>query len=151
MRDIIDQNTGVPFRDIPVCAPVTPSFVLKTSRLYISLSEREGGILFEAFSQDTEESVGRSSLHVNQRAFGKIGELTYEIRPAFRGQYYATEMLRSILAYAYGELGLVSLYGLSPKRNMASQYILQRIGFAPNAEIEGFIRYVAWNPRFQTA
>ena len=128
-----------------------PTLILKTNRLNIVLSTNcEAMMKFEARVRDTGDAIGHTSLQVTDRSFGRVGELSYELFPAFRGQCYATEILRGILAYSYADLGLVSLYGLAPEKNLAAQYVLQRTGFALNEELDGFIRYVAWNPRFQT-
>ncbi|MBL4588902.1 MAG: GNAT family N-acetyltransferase [Alphaproteobacteria bacterium] len=146
MRDAIEiePNTG---------------FILKTSRLNIVLStlqvedqgeDRNEIMKFEARTNDMGEYVGHAMLEISKECFGKVGELTYELEPNFRGQCFATEMLRSVIAYTYAERELVSLYGLAPNKNLAAQYVLQRIGFALNEELDGFIRYVAWNPIFQT-
>jgi len=125
--------------------------ILKTNRLNIEITNKDDTLItFQAMDRDNGTYIGHASLMVTTRCFGQIGELSYELDERYRGQCYATEILRGAIAYIYAELGLVSLYGIAPEKNLAAQYVLQRIGFALNEELDGFIRYQAWNPKFET-
>lgn len=131
-----------------------PEYKLKTARLEIDIEEKENGIVaVKAFRQDyNDECVGVAEIALQSKPYGKAGDISYEIFPEKRGRGYATEMLRGIIAFAYAELGLVNLYGVAEKNNLAAQYVLQRTGFVFNDQIgEGDLLYEAWNPRFQTA
>ncbi len=126
--------------------------ILKTNRLNITVIHGlDGMITFKAYIREDDEYAGYVSLVARERCFGRAGEISYELEDKFRGQCYATEMLRSVIAYSYAELDLVNLYGVAPEKNIAAQYVLQRVGFAVNEELENSIRFEAWNPVFQTA
>lgn len=138
MRDIIEKANNA---------------ILKTNRLNVFITKTAGQtVSFEARMRETGDYIGHASLAIEKKSFGKVGALTYELAPNFQGQCLSTELLRAAMAYIYAELGLVSLYGVAPKKNVAAQYVLQRIGFALQEELDdGTIRYEAWNPSFKTA
>lgn len=126
--------------------------ILKTNRLNIIVMHGLNNLItFKAYLRKDDEYAGYVSLFVKDKSFGRIGEVSYELEDQLRGQCYATEMLRSVIAYSYADLDLVNLYGVAPERNIAAQYVLKRVGFAVNEKFEGSIRYEAWNPIFQTA
>ncbi len=130
-----------------------PECRLKTARLDIDIEEKNDGLIeVKAYRQDYDECVGVAEISLQTKTYGKAGDISYEIFANKRGRGYATEMLRAIIAYAYAELGLVNLYGVAEKNNLAAQYVLQRTGFVFNDQIsDGTLLYEAWNPRFQTA
>lgn len=137
MRDVIEtKNSGI----------------LKTNRLNVLMTQNvDNTLIFEARLRDTGDFIGHASLGIETKCFGRVGQLTYELSPNFQGQCFATELLRTAIAYIYAELGLVSLYGIAPAKNLAAQYVLQRIGFALQEELDdGTIRFEAWNPSFKT-
>ncbi len=67
-------------------------------------------------------------------------EVKYLLKPACWGQGLATEAARQSLGYAFGEVGLAQVIGLTHPDNLASQRVLEKIGltFRNQATYFGF-------------
>lgn len=126
--------------------------ILKTLRLRIEIqNESEDKIQFFAYLKDTGEYAAKAELELDTRFYGKTGRVSYDVALTRAGNGFATELLRAVIAYAYSDLGLVSLSGVAAENNLADQYILQRTGFVFNDKLEDDqLLFEAWNPRFQT-
>ncbi|MCB9848896.1 MAG: GNAT family N-acetyltransferase [Phycisphaeraceae bacterium] len=72
-------------------------------------------------------------------------ELGYIIRLSERGQGYATEACRGVLAYGFGELGLHKITAAWFTDNPASGRILEKLGFHEEGRLrEHFFRGGRW-------
>ena len=152
MRDFINADMGQAMMDSGATTRFLEDVVIESARLKIScvkVTDKEYS--FKATTKEDGRYVGEVELQVTRKHFGKVGELSYEVLPAYRGQRFATEILRAIVQYCYKDLDMVNLYGKAPTQNIAAQYVLQRVGFALNEIEEEFVRFMAWNPSFQTA
>jgi RimJ/RimL family protein N-acetyltransferase len=130
-----------------------PDSPLLSSRLSVEVIQVDSTTYrFQASEKAGGVFVGAADLVVSQKAYGRAGSISYEIRADKRGNGYATELLRTIIASAYADLGLVNIYGIAEETNLAAQYVLQRTGFVFNDKVgKDTLRFEAWNPRFQTA
>ena len=61
---------------------------------------------------------------------GGVGEVGYVMRPAYRGLGLMTAALRSVVAFGFGQLGLVAVVAHTAPSNEASIALLRRAGFA---------------------
>jgi [ribosomal protein S5]-alanine N-acetyltransferase len=59
------------------------------------------------------------------------------LAPERWGQGYATEALRSILAYAFNTLAQQQLAAANDLPNVASERMLMRLGFTQHSEVQG--------------
>ena len=71
--------------------------------------------------------VGDIALHLDQA--GHNGEIGYTVHPWARGQGYATEASGAVLEYGFREWNLHRFEASLDPRNVASQRVLERLGF----------------------
>lgn len=57
-------------------------------------------------------------------------EIGYVVLPQFRGRGYATEMVRGLVGWAFGQPGVVRVVGETEWANPASVRVLLQAGFA---------------------
>ena len=80
------------------------------------------------FLRASGEHVGCCGLQPRDAA-GPIYELGYLLRPVHWGQGLAGEAARAVVDYAFGTLGAAGLFAGHHRENLASQRVLQRLGF----------------------
>lgn len=93
-----------------------------------------------AVRRDTGEPVGRFGLftirseaaHETLRGQPEIGWMLAE---PFWGQGYAGEAARAVLAYAFGELGLPTVFSQTSESNAGSTRMMHRLGFTARPEL----------------
>jgi RimJ/RimL family protein N-acetyltransferase len=100
-------------------------------RLQIELaSQREHGMSYwPLFTLSNGEHVGCCGLRPRDLS-QRVAEAGVHIRPAFWRRGYASEALATVIAVAFGELGLSGLFAGHHPENRASQGLLQKLGFA---------------------
>lgn len=76
------------------------------------------------------EVVGHISVKNVDRERGDA-EVGYWVGRPFWGHGYASEALRLVTAFAFGELGLRRVYAHVLASNPASAWVLEKVGFAP--------------------
>jgi [ribosomal protein S5]-alanine N-acetyltransferase len=54
-----------------------------------------------------------------------------QLKRAYWGQGFATELTKRVLQFAIGEAGLTEVYGVFEKDNIVSRRLLDRLGFLP--------------------
>lgn len=59
---------------------------------------------------------------------GKNIEVSYQLLPEWWGSGYATEVLKAIIDYSFGELGLAKLMAETQTENISSCRLLERVG-----------------------
>ena len=60
---------------------------------------------------------------------------------SYKGNGYGTEAERMALQYAFNELGVETVYADSLRRNLRSQHVLEKVGFAETGQDDAFIYY----------
>jgi len=63
-------------------------------------------------------------------------EVGYGTDPKYQGQGYMSEALREIARWALEQPGILAVISETAKSNVASQRVLQQVGFAPYQETE---------------
>jgi [ribosomal protein S5]-alanine N-acetyltransferase len=61
-------------------------------------------------------------------------EIGYSVLPRFQGQGYATEMVRALTDWAFGQPGVRCIVAETAVDNIPSQRLLQRVGFTRGGE-----------------
>ncbi len=101
----------------------------------------------------TRDSDGRRDALVAGAGFlgppaeGRV-EIGYSVVPAARGRGYATEIVRALVAFAFGHPGVDEVVAHTSDENVASTHILLRCGFSrvgPGAA-SGSVKYRARRP-----
>lgn len=67
-------------------------------------------------------------------------ELGFTFASAYQGQGYATEAVRTVVRYAFGQLAMHRVFSRTDARNLRAQRLLDRIGF----RLEGEFRESTW-------
>jgi len=91
------------------------------------LADEDYGL--HVFSKDSERFLGSSGLHPRSSDATRR-EIGYWLRNSATGQGYATEAVRAIAAAGFKSLGLTAIEIRTSARNVASQRVAERAGFA---------------------
>ncbi len=76
-------------------------------------------------------------------------EVGFTLAPEHQGQGYATEALRGLLSYAFGELGVHRVVAITDARNDAAAALLTRVGFRKEAHFHDNVFFKgAWGSEF---
>ena len=75
-----------------------------------------------------------------ESAEARIGDMGYEIDPAYWGQGYATEAATAVLRFGFAQLKLHRIWANVIAENEASQRVLEKIGM----QCEGKLRENQW-------
>jgi ribosomal-protein-alanine N-acetyltransferase len=73
-------------------------------------------------------------------AGAEVGDLGYEIAPAYWGQGYATEAARAMVRFGFEKLRLHRISGQTVAENVASQRVMDKLGMC----CEGRLRETQW-------
>jgi RimJ/RimL family protein N-acetyltransferase len=114
---------------ITLTGALTPEKIREDLDKYINHWETHGFGLWVFYLKDTNEWIGRGGLA--QRSFDNqegIG-IAYALRPKFWKQGLATEMAQALVEIAFESLHLTEVIGLVLPNNLASQRVLQKVGF----------------------
>ncbi len=84
--------------------------------------------------------IGDCGVHVPHNA-PEQAELGMTLAPAFHGQGYATEAIRSLLRLAFDTLGKHRVFGSLDPRNVRSIALMRRIGFRQEAHFVESMRF----------
>jgi ribosomal-protein-alanine N-acetyltransferase len=95
-------------------------------------------VLGETTTEETEIIVGncgfcrirydRSPGTFESETLEYCGEVNYYVAPRYRGQGLATEALRTVLKFGFGELRLTRIQGRCAPENMRSERVLLKAG-----------------------
>ena len=72
--------------------------------------------------------IGDIGLHFNS-PFIPQAEIAYSIMPSYQHMGYATESVQAVLTYCFSTLHIKIISATIDVRNIASQHLLQKIGF----------------------
>jgi len=73
-------------------------------------------------------------------------EINYEVRPSCWGRGMATAVCRDAVHWGFAKIGLVRVQATTLKANLASQRVLEKVGFEREGTFRNF-RVVRGNPR----
>lgn len=82
-------------------------------------------VTFAITLHSSEQPLGAIGLVLDS---GYQGELGYWIGLPYWGQGYCTEAGRSVVEYAFGELGLQRVFARALRRNQTSRRVLEKLG-----------------------
>jgi len=76
----------------------------------------------------TDQCIGRVYLHSKPELNGEI-EIGYGISGEYRNNGYATEAAKSVLQFAFDNIGLDALVAIVKPENIASRRVIEKLGF----------------------
>ena len=77
--------------------------------------------------------LGDVALRTSRVEVGQA-ELGFTFASAHQGQGYATEAVRAVVQYAFGQLAIHRVFSRTDARNLRAQRLLERIGFRQDSE-----------------
>lgn len=87
---------------------------------------------------DTGELIGTVGLNQwNQKH--KRAEIGYELHPEHWGHGYASEAASAVMAYGFDTLQLVRIGAVVFLENMASQHVLEKLGFQQEGVLKNYM------------
>lgn len=89
---------------------------------------------------ETNRLIGTICLW-NLEAENFRGEIGYELMPAFQGKGYMQEAVKAVVDYAFNTLKLHSVTAWFDPDNMASQKLLDKLGFKQEAYFKDSVFY----------
>jgi aminoglycoside 6'-N-acetyltransferase len=94
--------------------------------------------------------LGDVALRTSRVEVGQA-ELGFTFASAHQGQGYATEAVRAVVQYAFGQLAIHGVFSRTDARNLQAQRLLERIGFRQESEFRESTWFKgAWPPTFST-
>ncbi|MCZ6465194.1 MAG: GNAT family N-acetyltransferase [Proteobacteria bacterium] len=87
---------------------------------------------------DSDRLIGDCALRCDA-ADPRLAELGFSFGRDHQGQGYASEAVRCVLDYGFGELGLHRVCSYTDLRNRRAQRLLERLGFRREAELQDSI------------
>lgn len=75
--------------------------------------------------KETNEFIGSCGLAPLKES---SAECYYSLLPQYQGRGYATEAIKALLDYAFGELGLSEIMAYASEENIPSIHVAQRLG-----------------------
>ena len=92
--------------------------------------------------------IGDLALHVSESE-PREAEVGFTIAPEHQGQGYGTEALRTLLGYAFGELGLHRVIAVTDVLNAPAAALLAAVGMRQEAHfVENIFFKGAWGSEF---
>lgn len=85
--------------------------------------------IWNFFERNSNAFVGRAGLRRMELVPGGGIELAYTVMPEFWNQGYATEMSREVVRVGFNTLGLNVVEAFTLPSNLASQRVMQKLGF----------------------
>ena len=133
LEAILDDPAVLRFTRVP--EPVPPDFA-RTWLARYEEGRREGAR--EAFAIADDGGFLGIALAPRIDRETRTAELGYVVAPAARGRGVATEALRQLTAWAFGELGMFRLELLISVDNLASQRVAEHCGYVREGVLRSF-------------
>lgn len=93
------------------------------------------GVVWAIADGQSDELVG--TIDIRLQMIHKRGEIGYWVGPPHWGKGYATEAVRAVLGYGFGELGLYRIYADHFAGNDASGRVLTKVGMTQEGTLRG--------------
>lgn len=152
-RLILDDLTGQDLPDIQRIARDTG--VMRYVLIWLENDEQVAGFVQNGIDEAQREDRMGYMLAVRIPATGDFAgftfieidpgqkstaEVGYILLPAYWKNGYASEILRALLAFGFGELGLHRIYGKCDELNLPSARVMEKCGL----QYEGTLREHVW-------
>ena len=95
---------------------------------------------FYAFSRSDDRMLGGITLGNVRRGAAHMGTIGYWMGEIHSGKGYMTEILSSVIDYAFDELALHRLEAACLEHNEASKAVLKKVGFQVEGHARGYLR-----------
>jgi RimJ/RimL family protein N-acetyltransferase len=120
--------------------PLTP--VLGIARRIAAASEPLGPFLaYVIVLEPRATAIGDAGFHGPPNADGEL-EIGYALVPGARGRGLAAEAVGLLLAWAWTQPGVRAITARVDSGNVASERLLQRLGFVTDGEHDGLRRFL---------
>ena len=141
-RDLPRVREQVPF-DVDESTFEGDDYVVRLRQTQLRADPTELPWLYRAcVRRGTREVVARAGFHAPPDAAGSV-EIGYRVHPAWRRQGLATELAAGLLAWAR-EQGAAQCVASTAPDNLASQAVLQRLGFVRTGEAMDEVDGLEW-------
>lgn len=85
-------------------------------------------------------------------SYGEQAEIGYTLARSYHGHGYATEAVRAVISYGFGNMGLHRIYANVACANLRSVALLERLGLRREAHFKRSFRYGGvWQDEYQYA
>ena len=95
---------------------------------------------FYAFCRKDDCMLGGITLGNVRRGAAHMGTIGYWMGEKYAGKGYMTEILSSLIDYAFDELSLHRLEAACLEHNVPSQAVLKKVGFQEEGRARGYLR-----------
>ncbi len=102
-------------------------------------------VYFTVRHEHSSELVAIIGFHSRSVAH-RNAEINYEVRPSYWGRGVATAVCRDAVHWGFASLGLVRVQATTLEENLASQRVLEKVGFEREGTLRNF-RIMRGNPR----
>lgn len=143
MTDQALEAVATAFADPELLYFYLPDLLLPRTRVQLKtmMEEWNDGRRNFVFSLDRSgETIGLLSLSDLDLAMGHAEAGIMIAQPVNRGQGFATEGMRLLLDYAFGELGLHRVYARVAQENTSSLQLFRRLGFVEEGRMREAMR-----------
>lgn len=131
----------------------TAPFSMKQAKLFLDKMNQEAGMpgawLQLGIERQSEPGlIGDCAFHILEED-SQQGEIGFTFSRAHQKQGYATEAVRALLAYLFGELKLHRVTAICDAENLASARLLERVGMRREGTyVENIWFKGAWGSEF---
>lgn len=107
---------------------------------YLAAFDRDGFSFFAATVRDTGEFAGTIGLQIMRFAVPNLPqpavEIGWRLTQAAQGKGFATEGARTIVDFAFNQLGLDEVVAITALPNRASRHVMEKLGMTHRPELD---------------
>ncbi len=107
---------------------------------YLTAFDRDGFSFFAATLRDTGDFIGTIGLQIMRFAVPDLPqpavEIGWRLTQASQGKGLATEGARTIVGFAFNQLGLHQVVAITALPNRASRHVMEKLGMAHRPELD---------------
>ncbi|NDI35335.1 GNAT family N-acetyltransferase [Chengkuizengella sediminis] len=106
--------------------------------LFENTFNKSRGIRWGILMKDLNRLIGTLGLN-NLNTGSKKAEIGYELHPSFWGKGIAAEAITEVLEYSFQELDLFRIGAITFPDNVASNKLLEKLGFTNEGLLRGYL------------
>lgn len=117
---------------------VHPEEAVEMIRAFHTRFTMKHGMRWAIHFKETNEFIGTIGLN-NLNLYSKKAEIGYELHPDYWRRQLMQEAIRSVLSYAFAELGLYRIGAVTFPENSSSNRLLEKLGFTLEGRLRGYL------------